>query len=371
MPLICHLLIGPPGSGKSTFAAKLMQLGNYKIISSDGIRKQLYGDENTQGNWGEIEAEIIAQMVNAVAGKQPIIYDATNAKRGWRMDMLRKVAIAVTTQGKGLRKPEWVGWHLRTPLAKCKEWNRNRSRKVPETVIEMGYQSLRDFPPMMAEGFIAVYPVYLQRADFSEQNVAATIENLSGAKLNDYNRQPMTLHPYSRLVDFDRLMHLIAILIRYYKLESFPKADNTTSQHILFAGQSIEEISAMMTRLHGKIYADKQALTADLDFLHRHGMIGEKDQNLPSLKITAGGTDLSKKHNFIPHFYSHLPHFRRLLKIIKFILEHHNLPLDQPRANNLIIQLQEHHIIQPSQVEAVRKDIKKILQPYQILSGLT
>jgi predicted kinase len=43
-PLISHFLVGTPGSGKSTFAAQLAKLGNYRIVSPDEIRKQLYGD---------------------------------------------------------------------------------------------------------------------------------------------------------------------------------------------------------------------------------------------------------------------------------------------------------------------------------------
>lgn len=360
MPLICHFLIGPPGSGKSTFAASLMQLGKYKIISSDSIREQLYGNENIQGNWVEIEAEIIAKMVNAVTASQPFIYDATNVKRGWRMDMLRKVARAVTTQGTRWRKPQWVCWHLRTPLAKCKEWNRKRSRQVPETVIEMGYQSLKDFPPMMAEGFIAVYPVYPMREDFSMQNIADTIKNITadGASLNYEKRQPITPHPYSSLVDFDRLMHLIALTRRDRVISSIPK---------------IDEISTIISRKHGGIYANKKPLISDLNFLQQLGIILPTKTLPASLalvndkSILASGITPPLTKDFRPHFYANLPDFKRLLRIIIYLGHHQMFTSGEENTEVIIQQLQDDDIIGQLQIDAARQDLKKIIRPYQII----
>ncbi len=54
--LRCHLLIGPPDSGKTTLAAvlahRLTQLGQpNEVLSTDGIREELYGDATIQGFW--------------------------------------------------------------------------------------------------------------------------------------------------------------------------------------------------------------------------------------------------------------------------------------------------------------------------------
>jgi dephospho-CoA kinase len=53
--MICHFLIGVPGSGKSTFSAEFAKLGNYRIVSTDAIRASLYGDATIQGEWVEVE----------------------------------------------------------------------------------------------------------------------------------------------------------------------------------------------------------------------------------------------------------------------------------------------------------------------------
>ncbi|MGL5195073.1 MAG: AAA family ATPase, partial [Chroococcales cyanobacterium] len=116
----------------------LTKLTEGRIVSTDGIRKSLYGDERIQGNWEAIEQEAIAQIQAAIAAGDSVIYDATNAKRGWRMSLLWK-----------LRQFEvpWMGWQLVTPLATCKRWNQTRTRQVPEGVLESMSRSLHQFPP--------------------------------------------------------------------------------------------------------------------------------------------------------------------------------------------------------------------------------
>ena len=44
------MLIGIPGSGKSTASQKLSEIYNAPIYSSDDIRKELYGDASVQDN---------------------------------------------------------------------------------------------------------------------------------------------------------------------------------------------------------------------------------------------------------------------------------------------------------------------------------
>ena len=44
------MMIGPSASGKSTFANNLSKYRGWRVISSDGLRKELYGDEAIQGD---------------------------------------------------------------------------------------------------------------------------------------------------------------------------------------------------------------------------------------------------------------------------------------------------------------------------------
>lgn len=126
-----HILIGPPGSGKTTLALALQQLlPHSEVISTDAIRNDLYGNPTIQGNWPEIFAQVQRQCEETIAGGKTIVYDATNVKREWRSSILN------------LFSDPWVGWHLTTPLNTCLTWNQQRDRQVPETVIQDLYRAL-------------------------------------------------------------------------------------------------------------------------------------------------------------------------------------------------------------------------------------
>ena len=55
-PLRCHLLIGPPASGKTTLAGVLASLTGAVVLSTDVVRGELFGDAAVQGPWRDIEA---------------------------------------------------------------------------------------------------------------------------------------------------------------------------------------------------------------------------------------------------------------------------------------------------------------------------
>ncbi|MFH7241224.1 MAG: AAA family ATPase [Spirulina sp.] len=144
-----HLLIGPPGSGKSTLARQIQaSLPQSCVVSTDQIRQTLYGNAAEQGAWPDIEAEVVRQIIQALGRGDAVIYDATNARRSWRVAFLQRLH--------PLGIP-WVGWYLKTPLALCQQRNLQRDRQVPAAVIETSYEALQRCPPSIAEGFVAIY----------------------------------------------------------------------------------------------------------------------------------------------------------------------------------------------------------------------
>ena len=133
-PLRCHLLIGPPASGKTTLAAVLAGLTGALVLSTDGLRAELFGDPAVQGPWREIEALLHQRIRDSVAAGIPVIVDSTHARRPWRLAI---------TQALSLPAPvEWIGWWLYTPLSTCLQWNQIRKRLSEQRVLG----SRRAFP---------------------------------------------------------------------------------------------------------------------------------------------------------------------------------------------------------------------------------
>jgi predicted kinase len=150
--LTCYILIGLPGSGKSSHAQLLLsQHPNYCIVSPDQIRKHLYGDPSIQGDWPVIERTVIAQIRQALTAGNPVIYDATNFNRRHRIDLLQKLS--------ALPSAQWIGLYLKTPVAQCKAWNQQRDRQVPEAIIDTMNQCLTAFPPIIEEGFTKIHEI--------------------------------------------------------------------------------------------------------------------------------------------------------------------------------------------------------------------
>ncbi|GAB1543357.1 hypothetical protein NUACC21_60310 [Scytonema sp. NUACC21] len=379
---ICHFLIGIPGSGKSTLTAQLAKLGNYCVVSTDAIREQLYGDASIQGEWSEVEKNAISQIVSAIASGKAVIYDATNAKRAWRMALLLKLS-ACHQEGQGddeknfpplpsSTSPTWIGWYLQTPIETCLAWNEQRDRKVPNVVIEAMYKSLQDFPPIAAEGFAVVNSIDPSSPGFDVEHIKLQLKGLSRSLINRTNRnRHVKLHSYSKLLDFERLMHLISLIIRYPGIGNLQATDPSVVEKIFgivpeFAS-SVEEFSAFMERLCGKIYSDKNAIASDLRWLEQNSLIGVNTIPASPLLPLSVASHLPSSP-FPTHSYSDLDTFTRLVQTIRFILHHPYLQNSgQSSLKTLAIALRDNGIIDGDGIDTVRKDIEKVLKPYKIL----
>lgn len=76
------LLVGIPGSGKTTYAEKyIKEHENTTHISSDQIRAELFGNEATQGDNNEVFSLMQARTIDALSDGKSVVYDATNITR--------------------------------------------------------------------------------------------------------------------------------------------------------------------------------------------------------------------------------------------------------------------------------------------------
>jgi predicted kinase len=200
-PILCHLLVGPPASGKTTFSKYLQsQLTEAVVISTDQIRGEQSGDAEIQGDWAAIEKVVIERICNALQAGQPVIYDATNVRRSWRLGFLEQLA---TSPIQSQSPCQWVAWVLTTPLATCLEWNQQRPRQVPEKVIIDYAQDLQQFAVELAEGFVGVIqldPAHIPDLTSEIQTQLARLESCQRNRQSRHKQEE--LHAYSCLLDF-------------------------------------------------------------------------------------------------------------------------------------------------------------------------
>jgi predicted kinase len=138
------ILIGIPGSGKTTLARQLLRSPAYHYVSPDRIRQDLYGAMEEQGRWIQIWNHVEAQFLQA-AGRQSIIYDATNYRARYRRQVIELCRRHQCHPITGL-------W-LNLPLWLCLNRNQQRDRHVPEEVIIEMHRCLVLNPPSLSEGF--------------------------------------------------------------------------------------------------------------------------------------------------------------------------------------------------------------------------
>ena len=139
------LLVGLPGSGKSTYAEKL---NDYICVSSDNIRKELYGDENIQGNPQTVFQHMHDRTIQLLKQGRNVVYDTTNVSRKNRRGIIDKCKSFASIECH-------VIW---TPYEECVERDAHRKRTVGTAVIKK--MLYRWESPHWSEGFSNILIVH-------------------------------------------------------------------------------------------------------------------------------------------------------------------------------------------------------------------
>ena len=368
-PLRCHLLIGPPASGKTTLAKTLAPLLTAPgappalVLSTDAIRAEVFGDAAVQGPWIDIQQRLQQRLIEAVATGIPVIIDATHARRPWRLAITQALLLPAPV--------EWIGWWLYTSLPTCLEWNRRRERQVPEAVIQEMAAALADphVGPSRAEGFAALCAVVPSHHDHLEPLLAAELAALDrrirSARARETHWQ---LHGYSRLLDLERLLFLIRLLSRYPELDA---ADPITCEQLeaivspLPSGDLAERAAAFLVRLHGECYGAAGAIRGDLNWLEANGFCCGGDSLAP-IRLAEIRLPEAPPSGHPP--MGDGPVFQRVMTLLRHLLHQ---PFDRDPGSSLTLHEQLIAATAsipggylPGETATLRKDLEKLLTPY-------
>ena len=133
------------GSGKTTKAEQLVKEGKaHTIISSDAIRKELYGDENIQINPDKVFELVHKRCRDCLKVGMSVVYDATNLSFRYRKKFFTYL----------LEHNVIANHHAIvkcTPLKIAHYNNENRERVVPKEVIDKQFKKFQI--PFWEEGF--------------------------------------------------------------------------------------------------------------------------------------------------------------------------------------------------------------------------
>lgn len=176
------LLVGIPGSGKTTYAEKYIEEHPNAIhLSSDLIRKELWGNEATQGDNNEVFSLMQTRAIEALNNGQSVVYDATNITRKDR-------SYIIALCPKFAKIECHIIW---APIETCIERDAARERTVGKEIID---RMLKRFQaPYYDEGIDEIRVIYpsgfktndysvdvLRNMDMPHNNVHHTL------KINDH-----------------------------------------------------------------------------------------------------------------------------------------------------------------------------------------
>jgi predicted kinase len=129
------MYIGLSGSGKSTLAKQYAEENTtenrkWAYMSSDNVRKLLYGDENCQDNPAMVFEYLNKATIECLLAGVNVVYDATNLSAKRRKALIARIRSACYDT-----VIHFAAIVVATPVGCCIERDKNRDRRVGERVI--------------------------------------------------------------------------------------------------------------------------------------------------------------------------------------------------------------------------------------------
>ena len=154
------ILIGVPGSGKSTWARNMKKLNKeIEVFSTDEYREKYLGNINEQSKNGFIFHKIYEDILNALNNNKDIIFDATNVSIKDRKQFLQLTSYCKNKSTK-------IAVVFNVPIEECILRDFNRERTVGKQVIEKFKNKYST--PSIEEGFDIILNGNLDLNDYKK-----------------------------------------------------------------------------------------------------------------------------------------------------------------------------------------------------------
>lgn len=136
---VLYVMIGPSGAGKSTFAKAFAARHNAEVVSTDEIRKMMFGDESIQRHGKKVFEAAYMSIRAHLNHRRNVVFDATNTTNDGRKELF--CAVRDCHECKQI-----IAVLVTPPLETALKQNQMRDRKVPDKVI------IRQYHQLMEEG---------------------------------------------------------------------------------------------------------------------------------------------------------------------------------------------------------------------------
>lgn len=242
--MIFNMMIGLPYSGKSYFVNKY-KTENDEYISSDEIRKELYGDECDQTNPRKVFEIMYKRTCIALSQNKSVWYDATNIKFKYRTHLLNNLKHK-------FNDVYYKCYVMCTPFKILLIRQQNRDRFVPITVID---KMLRQFEvPMYYEGWNEIELVRMPDiiTRFNADRYLETNKNVA------HNNHHHTLNIFE---------HMQLAANNYY--EDMIK-ENNVEEHIIYNTLKYHDIG----KYYCKTFVDAKGIKSNIAHFYNHENVG-------------------------------------------------------------------------------------------------
>ena len=238
------MMIGLPYSGKSYFVNKY-KAENDEYISSDEIRKELYGDESDQTNPNKVFEIMYKRTCKALSENKSVWYDATNIKSKYRIHLLNSL------------KHKFSDVHYKcyvmcTPFKILLIRQQNRDRFVPATVID---KMIRQFEvPMYYEGWDEIELV----------RMPDIVTRFNADRYLETNKNIAHDNPHHTLNIFE---HMQLASTKYH--EDMVK-ENNVEEHVIYNTLKYHDIG----KYYCKTFIDAKGIKSNIAHYYNHENVG-------------------------------------------------------------------------------------------------